>query len=134
VETKIFLYAFGIWAVLLVLAIINGSIRNSVYASKLGDYKGHVISSIMAIAYTLAITYFFVSNVKPDVTKTDLLLIGAFWLIITIIFEFGFGHYVMGHSWNHLLADYNIFKGRMWSLVLLTTFAAPSFWGYFLRV
>ena len=117
-----------------VLAIINGTIRNSVYAPKLGDYEGHVISSIIAIVYTLVITYLFISNLKLDVTKTDLLLIGAFWLIITIIFEFVFGHYVAGHSWNRLIADYNILKGRMWSLVLLITFVAPSFWGYILGV
>jgi len=134
VGTRLFLYALGIWAVLLVLAIINGVIRNSVYAPKLGDYEGHVISSIIAIAYTLVMTYLFVSNVKLDVTKTDLLLIGAFWLIITIIFEFGFGHYVVQHSWTRLLADYNLLKGRVWSLVLLTTFLAPSFWGYILKV
>ena len=72
----LFLYAIGIWLVFLVLAIINGTIRNSVYAPKLDDYEGHVISSIIVIAYTLVITYLFVGNVKPNVTKTDLLLIG----------------------------------------------------------
>lgn len=133
-ETRLFLYALGIWVALLVLAIVNATIRETFYEPKLGDDVGHAVSSIVAIAYTLVVTCLFVSYVKADVTRTDLLLIGAFWLILTIVFEFGFGHYVMGRSWDYLLADYNILKGRLWSLVLLTTFVAPSFWGYILGV
>jgi len=52
-------------------------------------------------------------------------LIGGFWLVMTILFEFVFGHYVMGHPWETLLTDYNLFKGKMWVLVLITTFLAP---------
>ena len=69
-----------------------------------------------------------------SVTKIDLLLIGALWLTLTVVFEFGFGHYVIGHPWKYLLADYNIFKGRLWSLVLLVTFVSPLFWGYIIGV
>jgi hypothetical protein len=40
-------------------------------------------------------------------------------------FEFRFGHYVMGRSWSRLLADYNLFAGRVWVLVLLTVLCMP---------
>ena len=129
-EAEILLYSVGIWLLLLVLAIVNAGIREAFYKPKLGDNLGHAISSIIAIGYTLIITYFFVNYIKVSVTKIDLLLIGALWLTLTVVFEFGFGHYVMGHSWKYLLADYNIFKGRLWSLVLLVTFVSPLFWGY----
>ena len=129
-ETKIYLYAFGIWVLFAVLTIINGAIRNSWYAPKVGELKGHQISTIIGIAYVLIVTYLFVGMIETDVTKTDLLMIGVFWLIITIIFEFGFGHYIMGHPWSKLLADYNLLEGRLWSLFLLTTVISPLFWGY----
>jgi hypothetical protein len=45
-------------------------------------------------------------------------IIGACWLLMTIAFEFGFGHYVAGHSWSRLIADYNLLEGRVWSLFL----------------
>ncbi len=133
-EVKVFLYSVGIWLLLLVLAIVNAGIREAFYKPKLGDNLGHAISSIIAIGYTLIITYFFVNYIKVSVTKIDLLLIGALWLTLTVVFEFGFGHYVMGHSWRYLLADYNILKGRLWSLVLLVTFVSPLFWGYIIGV
>ncbi|PTD93872.1 hypothetical protein C9439_05700 [archaeon SCG-AAA382B04] len=66
-------------------------------------------------------------------SKLDLVLIGTFWFILTIFFEFIFGHYVMGHLWNKLLADYNILKGRIWILVLLTTLVAPLITGTLLN-
>ena len=133
-EVKVFLYSVGIWLLLLVLAIVNAGIREAFYKPKLGDNLGHAISSIIAIGYTLIITYFFVNYIKVSVTKIDLLLIGALWLTLTVVFEFGFGHYVIGHSWRYLLADYNILKGRLWSLVLLVTFVSPLFWGYIIGV
>ena len=124
-ETKIFLYALGIWFILVVAAILNGAFRESFITSKVGEQVGHVISTVIFICVILVVTYLFLSNLKINYTKTDLLLIGALWLILTILFEFVFGHYVMGHSWNRLFADYNILKGRVWSFVLLTTFIAP---------
>ena len=46
---------------------------------------------MIAIAYALAVTYWLVDNIKMDVTRIDLLWIGVFWLILTTVFEFGFG-------------------------------------------
>ena len=131
-EFKILLYALGIWVIFLILAIVNAIVRESIYAPRLGEDLGHAVSSIIAIIYTLAITYWFIDRIKADVIGTDLLWIGVLWLILTVIFEFGFGHYVMGRSWDYLLADYNILKGRLWSLVLLTMLIAPPLWGLIL--
>ena len=54
-DVMLLLYAAGVWLVFLVLAIINGSVRNSVYAPKLGECRGNVISSFIAVL-TLEIT------------------------------------------------------------------------------
>jgi hypothetical protein len=54
-----------------------------------------------------------------------LLGIGFFWVVITVIFEFVFGHYVMGHPWQKLFADYNLLNGRLWVLVLINNIVAP---------
>ena len=120
-EVKVFLYSVGIWLLLLVLAIVNAGIREAFYKPKLGDNLGHAISSIIAIGYTLIITYFFVNYIKTSATKIDLLLIGALWSTLTVAFEFGFGHYITGHSWKYLLADYNIFKAVSYTHLTLPT-------------
>ena len=40
-------------------------------------------------------------------------------------FEFLAGHYVFGNSWERLIADYNVFRGRIWILVLAANIFAP---------
>ena len=85
-EAEVLLYSVGIWLLLLVLVIVNAGIREAFYKPKLGDNLGHAISSIIAIGYTLIITYFFVNYIKVSVTKIDLLLIGALWLTLTVAF------------------------------------------------
>ena len=131
--SKLYLYAFGIWLIFVVAGILNGVFRELFITPKVGEHPGHVISTIILICVILVVTYIFISNLKINCTKMDLILIGAFWLILTILFEFGFGHYIVGHSWDRLFADYNILKGRVWSLVLLTTFIAPLLIGYILK-
>ena len=61
----------------------------------------------------------------PIGSSRQAIAIGGLWLIMTVLFEFIFGHYVMGHAWETLLRDYNLFKGRVWLLVLVWTAVAP---------
>jgi hypothetical protein len=53
------------------------------------------------------------------------LAMGVTWLVLTVAFEFLFGHYVAHHSWSRLLHDYNIVEGRIWLLVLVWITFAP---------
>lgn len=128
-KARIFLYAFGVWLIFVVAAILNGGSRNSFITPRLGEYAGHVISSVILICFTLAVTYVFISRLKIQHNKAVLLLIGVFWFVLTVLFEFIFGHYVMGHPWSKLFADYNAFEGRLWSFVLLTVLIAPYLCG-----
>jgi hypothetical protein len=121
----LYLYAIGIWLIIVVIAIANGTFRNAVISPKLGDYMGHVISTFILCGIILGITYLFLKFIKIEYNKLDLIIIGIMWVSITLIFEFVFGHYVMKTPWKDLLADYNIFKGRIWVLVLIIDFFAP---------
>jgi hypothetical protein len=44
---------------------------------------------------------------------------------LTLAFEFLAGHYLFGNPWSRLLEDYDVFRGRIWILVLITTAVAP---------
>ena len=123
---KIILYlkAFGIWIILAVSAILVATIRNGVLLPQFGEQTAHQIGTLLFLILQFLIIYLFVKRIK--LTETYIaLFIGIFWLVLTIIFEFLFGHFVIGHSWEKLFADYNIFKGRLWLLVLLNNVIAP---------
>jgi hypothetical protein len=130
---RLYVYAVGAWLALTVLAILNGLLRNATYARALGEYAGHVLSSLIFVAVVFAVTYAFLRLARVDYGLGDLLGVGAMWLVMTVAFEFLFGHYVAGHPWSRLLADYNILKGRAWALVLLAVFLAPVITGRWAR-
>ena len=125
------LESFIIWILFVFLAVLNGTFRQKFISPKLGEYPGHVISTIILILLVFAVTFFFVRHLQTSLTR-DLLTIGIFWVVLTVLFEFVFGHYAMGNPWSQLFADYNIFRGRLWCLVLLNNLIAPFICGKFL--
>lgn len=120
------------WLLLTFLAVINGIIRNGVYGPLVEELAAHQISSIIFIAVIFAATYLFLSR-ESFISGRELMEIGALWFLATVIFEFVFGHYVFGNSWERLLTDYNIFTGRIWMLVLLAILTAPYLVGKYLN-
>ena len=116
--------AFGIWVALAISAIIVAIFRNGVLLPLLGEQSAHQIGTLIFLIVQFLIIYLFIKRINLKENRSAL-FIGIFWLILTIIFEFLFGHYVMGHPWERLFADYNILKGRLWSFVLLNDLLAP---------
>jgi len=92
--------------------------------SKVGDSAGHIISTIALCVLILLVSYFSIRWINPT-RSLDPLIVGSFWVTLTVVFEFLAGHYVFGNSWQKLLADYNVMQGRVWILVLVTDFTAP---------
>ncbi len=122
---KLMLYAVGIWFLFMFLAIVNAVIREGFYGPKIGDWGGHVVSTIILILLIFLVVYLFLSGITLEYSRRDLFLIGLIWVLATISFEFLAGHYIFGNSWEKLLRDYNILAGRVWSLVLIAIFSAP---------
>jgi hypothetical protein len=122
------LKACGAWLIMLLVAFLNGALRELLLIPRLGDQSGHVISVLVLSSAIFAITYVFVRMLGPLPSGT-LFGLGVFWLILSLLFEFGFFHYVMHEPWCNLLADYNIFQGRWLIVVWLTTLWAPLICG-----
>ena len=124
-DRKFIFVLIGTWFVFMILAIINAIIRNAVYKPIIGDLRAHQLSTIIFIILVISITYLILRFSHLYLSDKEALIMGSIWLIFTICFEFLAGHYVFGNSWDKLFADYNIIKGRIWSLVLITTLFAP---------
>jgi len=120
----LYLKSLGIWFLLAISAIVVATFRIAVLLPQVGEQTAHQLGTILYLIVQFLIIYLFIRKMKIRDVKT-LLLIGIFWAVITIIFEFVFGHYVIGHSWQKLFADYNLFNGRLWVLVLINNIVAP---------
>jgi hypothetical protein len=116
--------SFLIWLLFIPLAIANGALRDLVLTPSLGDTLGRAISSMTLSLLILGLTLLLVDRLGVN-TRPGYLIVGGFWLILTLSFEFSFFVLVMGHPMDELLGGYDIFRGRLWLIVLLTTFFAP---------
>ena len=116
--------AFGVWLVMLIAAFVNGAIRETLIVPRMGDQIGHIVGVIGLSSAVFVIAYVFVKTLGTLPSST-LLLVGLFWLVLSLLFEFGFFHYVMHEPWEKLWADYNVFRGRILIVVWLTTLFSP---------
>ena len=105
------------WPALAVIAIINGSLRQFTYGQHMPELAAHQLSTVTGMLLTGVAVWALNRAWRIDSAKAAW-TIGSCWLLMTIAFEFGFGHYIAGHSWSRLLADYNLLEGRVWSLFL----------------
>jgi hypothetical protein len=116
--------ALVVWFGLLVLAIANAGVREALITPSMGASAGHVISTITLCAAILLLSWLTIGWIRPR-SSGGAWAIGGLWFGLTVAFEFLAGHYLFGNPWSRLLEDYNVFRGRVWVLVLLTTALAP---------
>lgn len=112
------------WFALAAIAILNGTLRVTTYGKVVPELPAHQISTITGIFFT-GIAVRVLSRRWPLESSRQAWTIGLAWLLLTIVFEFGFGHFIAGHTWAQLINDYNIAAGRVWSLFLVWILVMP---------
>ncbi|MHB9013841.1 MAG: hypothetical protein ACYC49_16640 [Ignavibacteriaceae bacterium] len=112
------------WLPGIVIAIGNGSLRQFVYNLFFDELEAHQLSVLSFIIFFGIYVWLILPWLKLSSTA-EAIRVGVFWLTLTIIFEFIFGHFVMDHPWKDLFHDYNLLSGRLWVIVLLWTAISP---------
>ena len=113
-----------VWLVMLMAAIANGALRDLTYGKLLPALLANQISCVSGIVLLGVVIYLYVRR-WPFTSARQAWLVGLFWLVLTVAFEFLFFHYVAGHSWEALLANYDVMSGHLWPLILLWVSVAP---------
>lgn len=108
-----------------VLGIANGVIRETLYKDRVGDLTANQISAATLIAL-LALYFWLLERRWPISTRRLALEIGATWVLLTVLFEFLFGHYLDGKSWSELFENYDLAGGNLWLLVLAWIGVGPA--------
>lgn len=114
---------FLLWLPMIPIAILNGGLREEVLDKYFNELIAHQISTI---SLTLLCTVYtgFIFRFLEVKNARQALLIGFIWVLLTLGFEFIFGLSV-GNSLQELLYDYNLAKGRLWSIFLISLFLLP---------
>ena len=118
------LRALAVWCLLLLLAVLNGGVRDTWLSLRLGDPIARAISTLLLCGLIFLATWLTIGWIRP-MSSGAALGVGALWVVLTLAFEFGVGHYGFGKPWLELLADYDLSRGRIWIAVLVVILLAP---------
>ena len=117
------LKAFAIWTGILVLAVLNGALREAILIPKLGTAPALVLSGVLLSALIVVVAYLslpWLDTRRP----AQLAGIGLGWLALTLVFEFSFGLW-QGESWHVMLDAYRFKDANPWPAVLVVIAIAP---------
>lgn len=113
-----------VWFAMLMVASVNGALREAVLIPRLGDQVGRAVSTLILSALVVLLTWSTIRWIGPR-SKSEAWVIGGSWVALTLAFEFIAGHYLFGKTWPELTQDYDLLGGRIWILVLVTIAIAP---------
>jgi hypothetical protein len=122
--TVFLLKSTAIWISFIPVAMINGLFREKCLVPLFGMSIALPLSGISCALLFFLLAYISLPWLGP-LTRNQSLLIGLFWLVMTVLFEFFFGRLVALKSWKELWQAYNISSGNLWILVLAVITASP---------
>jgi hypothetical protein len=112
------------WLVLLAVAFLNGALRQFAYPSAIGDFAARqVATGVGAVALGAAI--WFILRRWPLRRAPQAWATGALWAALTVSFELALVR-VGGRPWGDVLAQYALWEGSLWPLLILWVLAAPA--------
>lgn len=119
------LLKYGIaWFGIMVLAVINGAVREVLYKPYTGDLPAHQIATAILLILITIYLYRLIS-VWPVKSASQAWAIGVLWLVMTLAFETIIGRFISGSPWSRIFNDYNLLAGRVWAFIPLWMLSGP---------
>jgi hypothetical protein len=116
--------AFAVWLVIILAESVHGTLRTLYLAPLVGDFRARQISFFTGMLLIFAVAFLFIRWVGA-VTARSLLAVGLLWLVLTVLFEFGLGLFVLGYTWERMFEDYDLARGGLMGFGLLFMLLAP---------
>ena len=114
----------GIWLILVIIAIVNAVLREKLITPMIGARNALPVSGLLLSFWILLVAYVSIPFWGFSEGKI-FILVGTIWFALTLSFEFLFGHFVTGKSWQEILQVFNMLKGDLFIVVLLAALIAP---------
>jgi hypothetical protein len=118
------LRSLAIWLLMMAAEALHGIARAIFLVPHVGQFHSNQIGVFTGSLIILVIALVFVRWLGTT-RSSQLLGIGILWLVLTLAFEFLFGHFVVGASWQRLAADYNVLEGGLLPLGMLVLTLSP---------
>jgi hypothetical protein len=105
---------------------LNGIVRELGLKRLMPDATAEVLSVVSGIVLILALTR-WLFRIPASAANAQLAIQSILLVALTIGYEFAIG-FAGGRSSSELLANYAIWEGRLWPLVLVALASTPWLW------
>jgi hypothetical protein len=112
------------WLVLLAVAFLNGTVRQLAYPSTLGDFAARQVAAGVG-AVALGIAMWLLLRRWPIQRPPQAWATGAIWAALTVAFEVALVR-GGGRPWDDVVAQYALWEGSLWPLLVLWVLVAPA--------
>ena len=116
--------ALLVWFVLIGVEFVHGALRAIFLVPVVGDHRSRHIGVFTGSVLILLVAYLVVPWLHADKGRA-LISVGVLWLVLTVAFEFSFGHYVFRRSWGDVASDYDPFQGGFLLIGMAVLMFAP---------
>ena len=119
---------FVTWLILAILMPLNGMVRELFLKRIVPPDAAEGVSALLGIAIILAVTWRSFRDTPAHYPALSLLAISGILVGLTVIYESAIGLWVDHKTWEELIANYRVWEGHPWPLVLLTLAVTPFLW------
>lgn len=113
------------WMLIILAETLHGMAREIFIAPVLGDLRARQLGVAIGCVLIFVIAWLTARWLGAKSTRTQL-LVGAYWVALTLAFEFALGR-ALGASWERILEDYNPARGGFMMLGMAFLFLSPWF-------
>lgn len=117
---KKFLY----WLPMPVIGVVNGVLRQTALLPFLDEFIARQVSAVLLVIF-LTIYVNAVWRRLGIRSAREAWMTGLIWVLLTMIFEFSLGYFVSGLTFGQMWAEYDLFAGKLWALVLIALLILP---------
>jgi hypothetical protein len=124
---------FVVWVALIAAELVHGIARALWLVPAVGDFRARQVGVFTGTIINLFVATVCIGWIRPPRAGTAF-LVGAMWLVLTVLFELGFGRLALRASWERIGSDYNVLDGGLLPFGLLALAFAPLLAARFRRI
>ena len=116
--------AITVWLIIILVESMHGTLRQLFLAPAIGDFAARRIGVFTGTALIFVVALLFAPWLKLTDTRR-LILVGALWVALTVLFEAALGRFTFGYAWSRITQDYDLTRGGLMGLGLIAMLFIP---------
>jgi hypothetical protein len=121
---RILYRGFAVWLLIVIAESVNGTLREMFLVPVLGVSTAKILSFLAALIIISTIALLTIRWIGA-VTTFQLLLIGIMWAGLMLSFEWALGQFVLGVSFEKIVAEYDLRQGGLMAIGMLILIFIP---------